>query len=104
MIPQIVITAVFAIGFAVLFLTPGARIPRIITALLRDLVKRPKIRLWLELDPIAPPMSLRALQHLVGSWTSKTFVQAGGIGACNHIGDEVEELKEILQKIMDCQA
>lgn len=92
------------IAFAVLFLTPGARIPRLITEFLRWLVKKPRVRLWLNLDPIAPPVSLRALQKLVGTWTSTTFIQAGGLGACNHIIDEVEELKEILQKIIDAEA
>jgi hypothetical protein len=91
------------IAFVALFLTPGARIPRLMTELFRWLVKKPRVRLWLGLD-IAPPVSLRAIQKLVGSWTSTTFVQAGGIGACNHILDEVEELKEILQKIIDAEA
>ena len=94
--------ALMAIGVATLALWPGARIQRTVKVLLRKLVLNPHVRLYLNLD-IAPPMSLRALQKLVGTWTSATFVQAGGIGACNHIVDEAKELKEILQKIIDAK-
>jgi hypothetical protein len=93
-----------AAGVTALALWPGARIYRIVKALIQKLVLRPKVRLYLNLDTIAPPMSLRALQNLVGTWTSATFVQAGGIGACNHIKDEVVELIEVLQKIIDAKA
>ncbi len=94
-----------AIGLGYLFLAdPEARIPRTVKVLLRKLVLHPQVRLYLNLDPIAPPISLRALQKLVGSWTSTTFVQAGGIGACNHIKDEIEELKAVLQRIIDTKA
>jgi len=92
-----------ALGVAALALMPGARIPRIIKFTLQKLVKNPRVRLYLDLD-IAPPASLRNIQKLVGSWTSTTFVQAGGLGAANHIGDELVELKEILQKIIDAKA
>lgn len=97
-----IIVAILGLGY--LFLSPDARIPRTVKALLRRLVLHPKVRLYLNLDPIAPPVSLRALQNLVGSWTSATFVQAGGIGACNHIIDEVQELKEVVQRILDAKA
>ncbi len=103
MIPGTMLIVIMVAGVAVLALWPGARIPRVIKVLLRRFVLRPKVRLYLNLDPIAPPLSLRALQNLVGTWTQATFVRAGGIGACNHIKDEVEEVKEILRKIMDCQ-
>src|SRR5271170_7171049 len=92
------------IGVATLALWPGARIPRTVKALLRRLVLNPYVRVYLDLDPVAPPVSLRGLTNLVGSWTSKTFVEAGGIGACNHIVLEAQELKEILTKILETKA
>src|SRR5208282_5603365 len=32
--------------------------------------------------------------------TSTTFVSPGGVGACNHIGDEAKELLAFVEKIM----
>jgi hypothetical protein len=96
-----ILAALTALFVGYLAFSPNARLARELKAFLRRLVLRPKVRLYLDLDPIAPPVSLRAIQKLVGDWTSSTYVAAGGLGACAHIGDEVLELREILQKIKD---
>ena len=103
MVHDSIIIGIFIVGVAILFLSPDARIPRLVKALLQSLVQKPRVRLWLNLDSIAPPVSLRGLTDMVGGWTKKTFVSAGGIGACNHIKDEIEELKEVLQRILDAK-
>jgi len=102
--PISILIVIAVLGMVLLAFAPDARIARTLKAGLRRLVLHPKVRLYLNLDPIAPPVSLRGLTNTVGSWTSETFVQAGGIGACNHIVLEAQELKEILQKILDTQA
>lgn len=99
MISENILFGVMVIGVLMLALWPGVRIQRTLKALFQRLVLHPKVRLYLNLDPLSPPASLRALTKLVGSWTSNTFVQSGGIGACNHIKREADELLEITEKI-----
>lgn len=93
----VLIALLAALVVALFALTPEARATRFVKALF----DRRRWRAFLdEFSPQAPPVSLRAMTKLVGSWTSATFVQAGGIGATNHILDEAKELKEIVEDVM----
>lgn len=93
-----VLSIILALLVIALFaVTPEARVTRFVKALFSR--RRWQAFLY-EFSPQAPPVSLRAMTKLVGSWTSKTFVEAGRLGATNHIIDEGKELKEVMEEIV----
>ncbi len=104
LIPGDILIAVMVIGTIALFwLTPEARITRFVTWLLRLARRLFQPRRWqgffYEFGPQTPPLSLRTLTKLVGTWTTATFVAAGGRGAANHIVDEGKELVELMDEL-----